>query len=320
MRVCARVADQGGQVRLALPARRLGRSARPRVRGEAHRIAQAAVHRGEPHRRLGHHRHRLRGEERARRLHLRVHLRHPLGAPGAQPEAAVRPDQGLRAGDAGRHGADGDRHRALETLQELRRRAGRGQGEARHGERRQRRQRLARPPCHHRAQPGGRGKARAGALQGRRTALDRRHGRTGRPRHGFDRGDGEPRARRQDARAGPHRRQALAHDARRAHAQGAGHRRGRARVVGDPRPRAHAAADHRQAGRGAEQGDQAAGREQDPHRDSRHGRSRAGTRRRRRNSSPRTWRAGGRWSRTTTSTPNKGTGGRPTPVPPFLSC
>ena len=61
-----------GQVRLAVPAGRLGRSAGAPVRGEAHRLAQAAVHRREPHRRLGHHRHRLRGEERARRLHLRA--------------------------------------------------------------------------------------------------------------------------------------------------------------------------------------------------------------------------------------------------------
>ena len=47
----------------------------------------------------------------------------------------------------------------------------RRQGEARHRDHGQRRQRLARAPHHHGAQPGGGGEARAGALQGRRAAL-----------------------------------------------------------------------------------------------------------------------------------------------------
>src|SRR5439155_1209194 len=81
----AGVADEGRQVRLAVSARRLGRSARAHSCGEAHRLAQAAVHRREPHRRLRHHRHRLRREERAGWVHVRLHLRYPLRAPGAQP-------------------------------------------------------------------------------------------------------------------------------------------------------------------------------------------------------------------------------------------
>ena len=125
--VRAGLAQQAGQVRLALSAGRLGRPAGAHVRGQARRLAEAELHRREPHRRLRHHRHRLRGEERARRLHLRLHLRHARGAPGAQPEAAVRPGEGLRAGDAGRLRADGDHHRRDEALQELPGRAGGGQ-------------------------------------------------------------------------------------------------------------------------------------------------------------------------------------------------
>jgi len=63
--LCAGLARAARQVRLALSARRLGRSAGAPVRREALRFAQAAVHRREPHRRFRHHRHGLRREERA---------------------------------------------------------------------------------------------------------------------------------------------------------------------------------------------------------------------------------------------------------------
>ena len=108
----AGVSQQARSHRHALRCRRSGRCAGALDREQALQVARAAVHRRRARRRLLHHRHRHRGQVRARRLHAAVHYRllHPDRRDGGQP--AVRPGARFRAANARRQLGVGSRRRA----------------------------------------------------------------------------------------------------------------------------------------------------------------------------------------------------------------
>src|SRR5262245_34485481 len=82
----AGLAGQAGEIHRSLSARRLGRPARAHAGCEARRVARAAIRRRKQARRFGLDRHGFRREEPARRVHLRVRVRHARDEPVADSQ------------------------------------------------------------------------------------------------------------------------------------------------------------------------------------------------------------------------------------------
>ena len=162
------------RARRAVPAGR--HHGHPRARGgaEAHRGAGPAVRRRQPPGRRRQHRRRARRQGRAGRLHAADgHRGHARDQSEPLREDAVRPRQGLRAGDPGRRRAERARGQSA-GAGEIGGRAHRvREGESRQAQLRVVGQRHVDPPVGRALQGDGRRADDARSLQGQRARADR---------------------------------------------------------------------------------------------------------------------------------------------------